>query len=67
MVERLRAEGYTHVLVNGLMLDIWAQSGWNDPLTRRDVVLGTLERGGARADRIIPPSMYLLRLPSDPR
>ncbi|MCA9290743.1 MAG: hypothetical protein KDA25_06420, partial [Phycisphaerales bacterium] len=30
-VAALRARGFTHVLVNPIMLDLWTEAGWNDP------------------------------------
>ena len=36
--QTLRSLGFTHVLVNPTMLDIWQRDGWNDPsITRRSV------------------------------
>ncbi len=38
--------GFTHVLVNYTMLDVWERSGWNDPLITRRSVTDFTETAG---------------------
>jgi len=37
--DELRRQGFTYVLVDETMLDIWEKSGWNDPLLTRERVI----------------------------
>ena len=43
-IEALRGEGFTHVLVDATMLEVWQRSEWNDPLITADRVLSALDR-----------------------
>jgi len=42
-IEALRAEGYTHLLVEPRMLINWEANGWNDPLITADRILGAAD------------------------
>jgi hypothetical protein len=39
----LLAEGWTHVAVDTVMLDVWARSMWRDPVLSEDAVSGLLQ------------------------
>jgi hypothetical protein len=42
-IQYLRSLGYTHVLVNPVMLRVWERSRWNDPLLTLDRVMMLME------------------------
>jgi len=42
-IDALRAEGYTHLLVEPRMLINWETNGWNDPLITADRILGAAD------------------------
>jgi hypothetical protein len=58
----LRQRGFTHLLVNPQMLQIWQDEGWNDPLITVDRVLGAAQRY-AELQREFPGGLRLYRLP----
>ncbi len=59
--DRLRAEGFTHLLVNATMLRIWERAGWSDPaLAAGTVVAGA--RLHADLVREYPGEVYLFGL-----
>jgi hypothetical protein len=58
----LRARGFTHMLVNPQMLQVWAREGWNDPLITVERVIGAAERF-ADLEREFPGGLRLYRLP----
>lgn len=39
----LREAGFTHVLINPVMLEVWAEAGWNDPRLTPTAILGAAE------------------------
>lgn len=42
--DELRARGFTHLLIEPLMLEVWQRSGWRDPLLDPDALLSAAER-----------------------
>jgi hypothetical protein len=61
---RLRARGFTHLLVDPQMLELWSKEGWNDPLITAQRVLGAAERF-ATLEREFPGGVRLYRLPGN--
>jgi hypothetical protein len=41
----LRARGFTHLVVNPVMLAIWAERGWGDPALTAERIVRAAERG----------------------
>ena len=41
---RLRQGGFTHVLVNPTMLEVWSRAGWGDEALTAEKVIGSLDR-----------------------
>jgi hypothetical protein len=58
----LREKGFTHLLVNPEMLDLWANEAWNDPLLTAPRVIGAAEQF-AELERDFPGGLRLYRLP----
>ncbi len=57
----LRREGFTHLLVNPVMLDLWEQEGWNDPHLTAGSVVDAAERFATPVRRF-PDGLLLYRL-----
>ena len=57
----LKNEGFTHLLVNTEMLELWEREGRNDPLITAERVLGAAERFAER-EREFSPTLRLYRL-----
>jgi hypothetical protein len=60
-MDELRAEGFTHLLVQPTMLRIWADSGWNDPRITAAGVLDAAEQS-AELEQEFPGGVRLYRL-----
>jgi hypothetical protein len=60
-IEGLRAEGFTHLLVQPTMLRVWAESAWNDPRVTAESVLGAADRH-AETVQEFPDGARLYRL-----
>ncbi|MHC4422293.1 MAG: hypothetical protein ACYS1E_17070, partial [Planctomycetota bacterium] len=60
-MDELRAEGFTHLLVQPTMLRIWAESEWNDPRITAESVVGAAQRHTVLA-REFPGGLRLYRL-----
>jgi len=60
-MDALRAEGFTHLLVEPTMLRIWAESGWNDHRITVEGVLDAADRH-ALLEREFPHGVRLYRL-----
>jgi hypothetical protein len=56
----LREAGYTHVLVDPVMLRLWEEEGWNDPLLTVERVTGAAERHAAPEQRNMRYTLYRL-------
>ncbi|MDY7107799.1 MAG: glycosyltransferase family 39 protein [Planctomycetota bacterium] len=61
-IDALAREGFTHVLVNPIMLRIWEDEDWNDPLITADRIIGAAERSATLEGRF-PNGVLLYRLP----
>ncbi|MHC4965247.1 MAG: hypothetical protein ACYTGE_10075 [Planctomycetota bacterium] len=60
-MDELRAEGFTHLLVQPTMLRIWAESEWNDPRITAESVVGAAQRHAVLAQEF-PGGLRLYRL-----
>ena len=60
--DALRAAGYTHVVVNPIMLDVWEGSGWNDPLITSRRVQDALAAHATLEPATLPGDLSLHRL-----
>jgi 4-amino-4-deoxy-L-arabinose transferase-like glycosyltransferase len=57
----LREQGFTHVMVNPEMLELWEYEGWNDPLLTAPRVIEAAEQY-ADLEREFPAGLRLYRL-----
>jgi hypothetical protein len=57
----LREQGFSHLLVNSEMLELWADEGWNDPLLTAPRVIGAAEQF-AELEREFSGGLRLYRL-----
>jgi hypothetical protein len=58
----LREQGFTHIMVNPEMLELWESEGWNDPLLTAPRVIDAAEQH-ADLVRDFPVGLRLYRLP----
>ncbi len=63
-MQSLRRAGYTHLLVNRVMLEIWEHEGWNDPLITAARVIGAAE-AHARTLQTFPGGTTIYALGDD--
>ncbi|NNM26065.1 MAG: hypothetical protein HKO59_08785, partial [Phycisphaerales bacterium] len=58
----LRAEGFTHVLIDPVMLHIWGNAGWRDPRLDPGMLLSAMSTEATVVART-PSGVTLYRLP----